>query len=620
MPRIRFEPTGRLIETPNEELSVSEAAERAGMPLDSVCGGRGTCGRCRVVVTSEEPPITEEDRRLIPPEDLEQGARLACRMKVTRDLVIEIPSEFIRARQIILEDSFVSVESRPMIRRVSVKVDLPSLDCPTGDFERLHRALEGRVNEGRFTASLPVISSLPKLLRSRTDLYAILRGDELLHLTSDMNQGKYGVAVDVGTTTVVAYLMNLDSGEEMAVESDMNPQMGHGDDVLSRMTFAMENRYGRSILQSSIVQCINKLIDACCASVNISREDVFEVVVVGNTAMHHMLFGLDTIGLALSPYVPVVADSLEVKAREVGVFIGDEGYVSSLPNVAGFVGADHVAVLLASRLWESEDPKLVIDIGTNGEISVGNSDGIASTSCAAGPAFEGANLSFGMRGTDGAIDHLSISDDLDVSYTTINGLKPKGLCGSGVVDAIAEMFRTGVIERNGRIREELGSPRIRVVDGESQFIVATRDETSMKEPIVITQNDIVQIQYAKAAMYAGTSILMERMKINSSKLDAILLAGAFGNYVRPASARIIGLFPEIPLDRIMGIGNAAGAGAKMALLNEDVRKKARELATSIEYVELAAHAQFEDRFYNALYFPNYDTSFFPQVMSEISST
>jgi uncharacterized 2Fe-2S/4Fe-4S cluster protein (DUF4445 family) len=302
------------------------------------------------------------------------------------------------------------------------------------------------------------------------------------------------------------------------------------------------------------------------------------------------------------------------------VFIGDEGYVSSLPNVAGFVGADHVAVLLASRLWESEDPKLVIDIGTNGEISVGNSDGIASTSCAAGPAFEGANLSFGMRGTDGAIDHLSISDELDVSYTTINGLKPKGLCGSGVVDAIAEMFRTGVIERNGRIREELESPRIRVVDGESQFIVATRDETSMKEPIVITQNDIVQIQYAKAAMYAGTSILMERMKISSSKLDAILLAGAFGNYVRPASARIIGLFPEIPLDRVIGIGNAAGAGAKMALLNEDVRKKARELATSIEYVELAAHAQFEDRFYNALYFPNYDTSFFPQVMSEISST
>jgi len=619
MPRIRFEPTGRVIETFKEGLTVAEAAERAGAPLDSVCGGRGTCGRCRVMVTSEEAPITEEDRKSIHPMDLKRGMRLACRMKANRDLVVEIPEEFARAGQIILEDSAITVEIKPKIRRVPLRVPQPSLNYPVGDFERLTKVLEDRLEKGQLLTSLSVLSSLPSLARSDENVFAVLRGNELLDLTSDETKGRYGVAVDVGTTTVVVYLMDLDSGEEIAVRSDMNPQIGHGDDVVSRITFEMEHDSGSIVLQSLIVQCINSLIDESCIAAKVSRDDIYEVVAVGNTAMQHMLFGLGTSGLAFSPYVPVVADPLDVKSRELGIRIARDGYVHSLPNVAGFVGADHVAVLLASRLSESEEPRLVIDIGTNGEISIGDSEGIASTSCAAGPAFEGGNLKFGMRGTEGAIDHVSISDDFDVKYTTIKGLKPRGLCGSGVVDAIAEMFRAGVIDMTGRIKEELESPNIQVKDGESRFILVTDKESAIGEPIVITQDDIVQIQYAKAAMYAGASILMERMGIDVSELDAILLAGAFGNYVKPRSARTMGLFPEVPLDRIVGIGNAAGSGAKMALLNEDVRGKALELARSIEYVELAAQPQFEERFYRALYFPNYDMSSFPEVMSEIPS-
>jgi uncharacterized 2Fe-2S/4Fe-4S cluster protein (DUF4445 family) len=619
MPRIRFEPIGRVIETSKEGLTVAEAAEKAGASLDSVCGGRGTCGRCRIIVTSEEAPITEEDRKFIPPKDLERGMRLACRMKATRDLVVEVPGEFARVGQIILEDSVINVEIKPKIRRVPLKMPPPSLNYQVGDYERLTKVLEDKLERGQLLMSLPVLSSLPSLVRSNGDMFAILRGDELLELTHTVTKGRYGVAVDVGTTTVVAYLMDLDSGEEIAVKSDMNPQICHGDDVVSRITLEMEQEKGSSILQSLIVQCINGLIDDCCVEANVSRDDIFEVVAVGNTAMHHMLFGLGTSGLALSPYVPVIANSFETKSRDIGIGIAREGYVYSLANVAGFVGADHVAVLLASRLWESEEPKLVIDIGTNGEISLGDSESIASTSCAAGPAFEGANLKFGMRGTEGAIDHVSISDDFDVKYTTIKGVRPRGLCGSGVVDAIAEMFRAGVIDRTGRIREELESPRIQVRNGESCYIVATEKESAIGEPIVITQDDVVQIQYAKAAMYAGASILMERMGIEVPELDAILLAGAFGNYVRPRSARIIGLFPEMPLDRIIGIGNAAGSGAKMALLNEDAREKALELVKNIEYVELAALPQFEEKFYRALYFPNYDMSSFPEVMSEISS-
>jgi uncharacterized 2Fe-2S/4Fe-4S cluster protein (DUF4445 family) len=540
-------------------------------------------------------------------------------MRADHDLAVEIPNEFARAGQIILEDSAINVYIKPRIRRVPLNVPPPSQYYQVGDFERLSKLLEDELEGRSLLVSLPVMASLPELVRLEDSMFGVLRGNELLSMTPVESRGRYGVAVDVGTTTVVAYLMDLKSGEEIAVKSDMNLQIGHGDDVVSRITFAMERENGPAVLQSLIVRCINDLIDRCCAAAGVSKDDIYEVIAVGNTAMHHMLFGLPTSGLAFSPYVPAVADSLESKSREIGIDIAEEGYVYSLPNVAGFVGADHLAVLLASHLWESDEPRLVMDIGTNGEISLGDSERILSTSCAAGPAFEGATLKFGMRGADGAIDHVQISDDYEVSYTTIKGLQPRGVCGSGAVDAIAEMFKTGVIDKTGRIKEELEIPRVQVRNEGAEFVVATEEESAISEPIVITQDDVVQIQYAKAAMYAGASILMKRMGIGPSELDAIMLAGAFGNYVRPGSARIIGLFPEIPRHKIVGIGNAAGAGAKMALLNEDVREQAVKIANMVEYVELAAQSEFEERFFRALYIPNYDTSSFPEIMSEISS-
>lgn len=606
MARIHFEPAGRTVEISDGRITVAEAAERACVPLDSVCGGRGSCGRCRVLVTSEDPPITEEDRKSIDSKDLDRGMRLACRMRADRDLVVEIPTEFVRSGQIILEDSFVDIEIKPRIRWIPLRVPRPSLDFQIGDFERLSRSLKDKIGIREVFTSLPVMNTLNDLLWCREDVTAIMRGSELVGMAPSKSGGRYGIAVDVGTTTVVAYLMDLDSGKEVAVKSAMNPQIGYGDDVVSRITFAMERLDGTAVLQSLIVGCINDLIDRCCAAACISREEVHEIVAVGNTAMHHMLFGLATSGLAFSPYIPVISDSVEFKSREIGIDVAPESYVHSLPNVAGFVGADHVAVLLASRLLESERPRLVIDIGTNGEISLGDSDRIFSASCAAGPAFEGANLKFGMRGTGGAIDHVRISDGHAVEYTTIRGKPPRGLCGSGAVDAISEMSRAGVIDRTGRIREDLDIPGTRVRNGQSEFVIAGEGVSAVNEAITITQNDVVQIQYAKAAMYAGASILMERMGIDAYRLDAILLAGAFGNYLNPESARTIGLFPNVPLDRIIGIGNAAGAGAKMVLLNEDFRERAREIVKKVEYVELAAHSGFEEIFYRALYIPGYD--------------
>ncbi|MDD1767302.1 MAG: ASKHA domain-containing protein [Methanomassiliicoccales archaeon] len=617
MAKIHFEPAGRIIDISDERITVAEAAERASVPLDSVCGGRGTCGRCRVIVTSEDALITEEDRKAIDPRDLDRGVRLACRMKADHDLVVEIPTEFARSSQIILEDSAIDIEIKPRIRWIPLRVPPPSLDFQVGDFERLSKVLEDRLGTKSLLASLPIMNSLNELLRIEGEVTAILRGNELIGMIPPKPKERYGMAIDVGTTTVVAYLMDLESGKEVAVKSAMNPQIGYGDDVVSRITFAMERRNGTSVLQSLIVSCINDLIDGCCAATCVSRNDIYEIVAVGNTAMHHMLFGLTTSGLAFSPYVPVISDPVEFKAKEIGIDIAPEGYVHSLPNVAGFVGADHVAVLLASHIWESVEPRLVIDIGTNGEISLGDSERIVCASCAAGPAFEGASLKFGMRGTEGAIDHVSISKDYTVKYTTIGGTPPRGLCGSGAVDAISEMSKTGVIDRTGRIMEELEIPGIRVRNGESEFVIAAEKESAINEPITITQDDVVQIQYAKAAMYAGACILMDSLGINASRLNAIMLAGAFGNYLSPESARTIGLIPEVPLQRVIGIGNAAGAGAKMALLNEDFRERAREILRKVEYIELAAHSGFEELFYRALYIPNYDTSSFPGTTSDI---
>jgi len=615
MSKVRFEPFGITVESHRRGEWLPDILERAGISLETVCGGRGKCGRCRVIVREGSAPVTDEDRKMIRKEDLEQGMRLACGMRVHSDMVIEIPSESARNEQVILEDANVQTILGPKVKSIALSVPVPSLKFQVGDLERL-RAVLNKQSQTDFQMSLHTLKKLPSLLKSSTDIRLITRGDEVLDMVPIGQEEMYGVAVDIGTTTVVAYLIDLVKGECVAVQSRMNPQIAHGDDVISRITFAMKNRDGASILQDQIARCVDGLIGECCANVGLSRERIFEIVVVGNTAMHHLFFGLDTSNLGRSPFVPVVADPIEVKSRELGIDIGKEGYVYSLPNVAGFVGADHIGVLLTCRIWESEKPRMAIDIGTNGEISVGNSSGIASTSCAAGPALEGANIRFGMRATTGAIDHLSITEDLEVSYSTINNGKPRGLCGSAVVDAISEMFRVGVIGPNGKIRKELKSPRIRVVNGEAQFILATEDESATGEVVAVTQKDVGEVQCAKAAMYAGATILMEEMGVTQDDLDSILLAGAFGNYISPKSAIGLGIFPEVPLSKIKQIGNAAGSGAKIALINETTREEARRLAKEIRFIELAARPEFQERFFQALYIPHQDQSLFPEVMSK----
>lgn len=609
MARVRFEPSGKIYEG-QEGSSILDIAEQLGLHLDSVCGGKGKCGRCKVILKKGRQKLTDSELENLTEIEVSRGVRLACQLIASGEMVVEIPPAYERGNQIILTDSAAIMPIDPPLKCIKVEVFPPTLEHQVADFERFCQAT-GR----ELKASLAIIAKLSDLLKKSSTIYAVIRGHEVVGVT-DREEGAYGLAVDVGTTTVVAYLVDLTTGIDLSVYSSMNPQIAHGDDVISRITYSMEKENGRRELQREIVKLVSSLLQQCCAEAGVCPENVYEVVIVGNTAMHHMFFGLDTHGLALSPYVPVVASTLEIKARQLKIPTSEEAYVYSLPNIAGFVGADHVAVLLSTRLWEREKPTLVIDIGTNGEISLGSTDGILSASCAAGPAFEGGCLSSGIRGIPGAIDHLTIGEDLEPEFTTIGAKKPRGICGSGAIDAVWEMFRSGVIDSSGRIREELEVPRIRVRCGQSEYVIAFESETATGEPVVMTQEDIVQIQYAKAALYAGITLLMDEADVKKNEIDSVLLAGAFGNYIDTRSARNLGIIPEIPLERIMSIGNAAGTGAKIALLSQRAREEAVAVARKVRYLELAAHPEFEERFYEAMYIPHFDSSLFPEAMAD----
>jgi len=615
MPKVRFEPSGIVAEAKVGE-TVLDVARRSDVPIESVCGGRGVCGRCRVELVSGETEVTKEDLKLLGKRKVKSGSRLACRQRVVDDVTIETPEYLGSSKHVILESSEKIHVHAPMVKEVLIHLKGSDLEKPESIHSQLMMALKG-AGHGRLELPLSALEALAKASPDGQDLHLVTRRDEILKVTMGGRSGMFGVAIDVGSTTVVAYLMDLSSGNELAVHSLLNPQIKHGDDIISRITYSMAAPEGRKELQDLVINSINQLIQSCCSSAGIDPQDIMEVMLVGNTAMHHSVFGLDQRLLTLVPFAPVTSEALEFKGRELGIRIAHEGYACALPNVAGFVGADHVAVLLASRLDELDEPHMVIDIGTNGEISVGDKNGIFSASVAAGPAFEGGNLSCGMRGAEGAIDHVTIGKDLNLEFSTIGGKRPRGICGSGAIDLVAQLFLNGVIDSSGRLDHKSDPERVQRRDGEWRYVLVEPGNSAVGREVSFTQEDIVQIQFAKGALHAAGEILMERRGVEKGSLAGILLAGAFGNFVDPSSARSIGLLPEIPIHDIKGIGNAAGTGSKMALMDIRRRAKARKVAKELTYVELAAQQDFEDRFYASLYFPHMDQGQYPEVISRV---
>ncbi len=630
--RIAFEPYGKSVEA-ERGITIFEAATRAGLGIRSECGGLGTCGKCKVQVEDliSVNEITEVERELLSPEELREGIRLACQVRVLDDCRVYIPPESRIGERKILEVGLgQEVPLEPAVRKVHLLIPKPSLSDVRADYERmidtLSKILEARgwkserFDEVRIDHELLVNAS--KVFReAEWDVTVVLRDGEILEIErGNTEEENYGLAVDIGTSKIVVYLVNVNEGNVVGVGSLENPQLMFGEDIMSRLTFAMRSHENLSILKKVLIDGINATIEEIALKSGVKKDNIYEAVVVGNTAMHHLFLGIETRHLALSPYVPVVRDPLSVKAEEVGLKINERGYVVTLPIIGGFVGADGVADLLATGLHKSSGLSMLLDIGTNTEVFLGNKNGILACSAASGPAFEGGHIKFGMKATAGAIERVFIDPKTyEVKYKTIKGEKPIGLCGSAVIDVVAGLLRSGLMDIHGRIRERTKISRIRRVGNDVEFVVAWREETGIDEDITVTQRDVREIQLAKAAIYTAQIILMSRKSVRPDDIRKIFIAGAFGSEINVENAIFIGLLPEIPAERVKFVGNTAIAGAKMALISKNVRKESKSILRLVDYVELSLDPAFQKEFINATEFPHRDLNRFPKVKEYLNN-
>lgn len=606
--KVRFEPEGIVTEAQVGE-TLLQVAMRSGVEIESICGGRGTCAKCKIIATRGLGPVTDLERRGLTAAELAKGYRLACQALIEEDVEVTIPEESRRSRASILAQGLgQNIVLDPWVRRHLLKVLPATIEEQRCDWENLQRAWgrEGAV----FRPTLQVLRQLPYALRQGNGKITLITADDSLIriLPGQGPKRLVGIAFDIGTTTVVGYLMDLETGRQLAVASQLNPQVRYGDDVVSRIAFSSQPR-GLDALHRAILDCLNALIAETTSRANLMPQDVLAATIVGNTTMQHFLLGISPAALAQAPYVPVVEDALALHAEELGLEIAPGGRVWLLPNIAGWVGADTVGVLLATRLYAQEEVGLAIDIGTNGEMALGSRKRLITCSTAAGPAFEGAHLSCGMRAADGAIDRIEIGQD--VSWHTIGEVPPRGICGSGLVDLIAEMLRAGVLAPSGLMQngEAQGGNipqalRQRIVQNgrQREFIVALPSEGANGQTIHVTQRDIRELQLAKGAIRAGVEILLKELGVGYNEVKKVFLAGAFGNYIRPESALAIGLIPRFPQAEIIPVGNAAGEGAKMALLSRRERARATEIAQRTEYLELSGRPDFQEVFAEALLF------------------
>ena len=608
--RVFFRPAGRSVRVP-EGTTVAAAANLAGIALEQVCGGKGTCGKCKVrLLAGSLGPLTDAERRHLSQAEATEGVRLACQAPVLQDSTVEVGWAAVASTVSILVDGTrEAVAIDPPVRKDVLQVPPATLQDPAAHYTALRRALPGAED---LSPTVEALRALPSALRAAKGLVTAVRWGNLLLAVEpgDTSQALFGFACDIGTTTVVGYLLDLRTGERLGVASTLNPQTRFGDDVVSRIETAGRDAAGLEALRTAIIDAINELIEQAANQAGAAREQVYALAVVGNTAMHHLFLGLNPAALGHSPYVPVMADPLELEARAVGLRAHPAARLLVLPNIAGFVGADTVGVLLATRLLESDEVRLAIDIGTNGEMALGSRARMLACSTAAGPAFEGAQLSHGMRAAEGAIDHVDLRGGELVLHSIGQG-KPRGICGSGVVDAIATLRQLEVIDATGRllgpdelapdVRQHLGHRLVPHAQG-GAFVLAPAEETATGAPVLLTQRDIRQIQLAKGAIRAGIEILMKELAVAPEQVAGVALAGAFGNYIRPESALTIGLMPRFPAAKVTPVGNAAGAGAQMAILSRQAWRDAAAIARQVEYLELSLREDFQQVFMDALMF------------------
>jgi uncharacterized 2Fe-2S/4Fe-4S cluster protein (DUF4445 family) len=600
---IDFQPIGRRGEC-NAGDSLLACSRQLGAGISSVCGGKGKCHSCKVRVRKgavSEP--TANEKAVFSPEELHQGWRLACQAYAKDDCRVEIPPDSMTAPQRIqVEGLEIDVELSPPVCAYRVRLSPPSLVDLKADADRLLEALHLQHDVACDRTDKEVLVGLSPDLRSwNWECQAAVRAQEVI-ASAPWPSPQLGLAVDLGSTKIAGYLLDLRNGKALASKGVMNPQISYGEDIISRIDTAIRSPQERVKLQKLAAEAVDRLADDLCAEVGAKAEHILEAVIVGNTAMHHLFLGLPVRHLALSPYVPCVSMALDFKARDLGLRFAAGAYVHMLPNIAGFVGGDHVAVLLTAKTAEIQGLTLALDIGTNTEVSLIEGDRISSVSCASGPAFEGYQIKHGMRAGKGAIERIRIRRG-KIQYQTIDDAPPVGICGSGVLDAMAQMYATGIVNRGGRIQDN--HSRVRDVNNHREFVLVSAEELDGRPAIVITQHDIRHLQLAKAAIRTGIQILLGTHGRSDKDIENVVIAGAFGSYIDVSSAMTIGMLPSLPLSRFRQVGNAAGMGAKLALVSKAMRIDAQTLASKVHYVELAGAPQFSDTFIQACYLGDY---------------
>ncbi|TFG05396.1 MAG: DUF4445 domain-containing protein [Promethearchaeota archaeon] len=618
-----FQPEGKRVKV-TKTTSIAEAAKLAGADLISICGGKGTCGKCKIQINPKllQQPLLESEKRILSREEIESGIRLACQVTVDKNIVIVIP-ELSRTgiQRLQVEGISTSVQINPFIQKYHLLLPKPTLNDSRSDADRLLTELELVYSLPRLELVYSLMQILGHFLRtSKWDITVVVWNNaKIIALEpGDTTNRNFGLSIDIGTTKLAMYLLNMNDGNVIAVDSAMNPQIPFGEDIISRINYICSNNASNNPedLQKILVSVLNNLIATLTERFSVSPNEIYEVTAVGNTAMHHIFLNLKPCHLALAPYTPVLRNGLDLPAQTLGLNINPHANVYCLPVIAGYNGSDNIAVILSTELHKRDELCLALDIGTNTEVVLGNKDEMIVCSCASGPAFEGASIKYGMRAAGGAIEKVKIDPDtLKCNFETIDDLPPRGICGSAIVDIIAEMLKTGIIDISGKMNKSLDSKWLRQNEF-FEYILAEANETAIGTDITITQKDIRQITLAKAAMHTGTVLLMNEMNVSEDDIKKVFIAGAFGNFIDIENARFIGMYPEIELSKIEVVGNAAGTGARMALLSKEIRTLAEEIsAKNIKYIELAAKKSFQNVYLNSTYIPYADLAKYPIATS-----
>lgn len=611
-------------------ITLSDAALQAGVELNIPCGGQGRCGRCAVVV--EEGVVRRRSTLRLSAADIEAGYALACQTVVEGDARISVPPQE-KIERLLETDKTAAKITVPFaydpalhqsIRRICLPIEPPTLADNTDDMSRMRRALARQSGIKDVRARLSVLQKLASALRAdhwnvtavvETDTWDMPNGPPRLVdvLPGDRCDENWGLAIDIGTTSNVVYLVNLLNGDVVQQAADYNGQIRRGEDVISRIIYAGKDD-GLRELQGLVVGTLNKLIQRVCRRQGIEPEEVHKAVVAGNSTMIHLFLALPPQSIRLEPYVTTVNQVPSVRADEIGLAINREATVDCLPGVASYVGADITAGVVSSGLVDVGDITLFIDIGTNGEIVLGDGSWFITCACSAGPAFEGAGVVDGMRATRGAIEEVWINGaTAEPTYRVIGGGKPKGICGSGLISLLAEMFITGVIDKSGNLNHTLDNPRIRSGEHGDEYVVAWAHETDHGRDIVITHPDIDNLLRAKAAIYAGFASLAQSVGVDIADVGQLFIGGAFGQYLNVEKSIQIGLLPDLPWEKFHFLGNTSIKGAYMALLRRDMRAEIEVAASKMTYLELSADNTFYDHFTSALFLPHTDIERFPSV-------